>query len=213
MGVSLPAVQKAVKNGRIKAITDDNGKLKGIDWDTQKDAWLDNSNPAFRRNKLAYQPEGVEATPFPAEEGKNTGGRPRKDGQPTAKREGDVITDMERQPHGGALKRNQAVPPPAGQMSLAEIKRARELVNLQLDNTKLKQVQGELVSADSQRELGGKLAAIVISGMYMIPDIVAPELASMTDAHAIKTLLMQEIDKAVDGIRKAYGYNESQPAD
>ncbi len=213
MGVSLPAVQKAVKTGRIKAVTDDSGKLKGIDWDSQKDAWLENSNPAYRRNKLAYQPDGVEATPFPAEEGKNKGGRPRNDGKPSAPREGDVVTEMERQPHGGSLKRNQALPPPAGQMTLAEIKRARELVNLNRDKLKLDEEQGKLVSADSQRELGGKLAAIVISGMYMIPDIVAPELASMTDAHAIKTLLLQEIDKAVDGIRKAYGYNESQPAD
>lgn len=170
IGVSLPAVQKAVKNGRITAVTDDNGKLKGIDWDTQKDAWVDNSNPAFRRNKLAYQPEGVEATPFPAEEGKNKGGRPRNDGKAPAPREGDVVEGREAQPHGGALKRTQTTPPPAGEMSLAEIKRARELILLNHDKLKLDEAKKKLVDAD---EVAAKWAKLITAAKTRILGIPA----------------------------------------
>lgn len=206
IGVSLPAVQKAVKNGRITAVTDDNGKLKGIDWDTQKDAWVQNSNPAFRRNQLAYQPDGMEATPFPAKENANKGGRPRKDGKAAAPREGEVVDTLEGQPHGGALKRSQTTPPAKGEMTLAEIKRARELVNLNRDKLKLDEEKKVLVSAAEQHQIGATLAAGVISGLYNIIDIVTPELASMTDPHAIRELLRVEMDKAVEGIRKAYGH-------
>lgn len=170
IGVSLPAVQKAVKNGRITAVTDDNGKLKGIDWDTQKDAWVQNSNPAFRRNQLAYQPDGVEATPFPAKEDANKGGRPRKDGKKPAPREGEVVDTLEGQPHGGALKRSQTTPPAKGEMTLAEIKRARELVNLNRDKLKLDEEKGKLVDAD---EVAAKWAKLITAAKTRILGIPA----------------------------------------
>lgn len=190
MGVSLPAVQKAVKTGRIDGVVGDNGKLKGIDWDTQKDAWTANSNTAQRRVKLAHTPEGEDATPFPAAEGTNRGGRPRKDGQP---------------PKGTPAPAPTLEPDTSKGASLAEIKRAREAVNLQLDKLKLDVEKKKYVPADSVRTEGAKLAATLVSSLYNIPDQVSPELASMTDAMAIRALLIAELDKAVEGIRKAYG--------
>ena len=190
MGVSLPAVQKAVKTGRIDGVVGDNGKLKGIDWDTQKDAWTANSNPAQRRVKLAHTPDGEDSTPFPAAEGTNRGGRPRKDGQP---------------PKGTPAPAPTLEPDTSKGASLAEIKRAREAVNLQLDKLKLDVEKKKFVPADSVRTEGAKLAATLVSSLYNIPDQVSPELASMTDAMAIRALLIAELDKAVEGIRKAYG--------
>jgi hypothetical protein len=188
MEVSLPAVQKAVKNGRIKAITDANGKLKGIDWETQKDDWIANSNPAFRRKQLGYNPEGSEATPFPAGEGKAVGGRPRKDEQ--------TATDTPEPPD--ADKRSG--------MSLAEIKRARELVNLNRDKLSLDVERKKYIPADEQNRVCAALGAALISALYNIPAKVAPELASMTDARAIRDMLQTEIDQAVEDISKAYAH-------
>lgn len=190
MGVSLPAVQKAVKTGRIDGVVGDNGKLKGIDWDTQKDAWTANSNPAQRRVRLAHTPDGEDATPFPAAEGTNRGGRPRKDGQP---------------PKGTPAPAPTLEPDTSKGASLAEIKRAREAVNLQLDKLKLDVEKKKYVPADSVHTEGAKLAATLVSSLYNIPDQVSPELASMTDAMSIRALLIAELDKAVEGIRKAYG--------
>jgi hypothetical protein len=195
VGVSLAAIQKGIRNGRIEAIVDEaTGKTKGIDYDTQASAWTDNAKAPGRRPNT------------------EAGGRPRKDGKPPAqpktnggKREGEVSEYLEGQPHGGALKRSEKAPPPAGQMTMAEVQRARELVKLQLDNLKLKESQGELVNLVEVRVQGSKLAAGVISALYNIPDRVSDEIAGMTDPHQIAKLLISEIDQAVEDLRRAYG--------
>ena len=184
IGVSLPAVQKAIKNGRIVGFTNDKGRLTGIDWNTQKDAWTANSDPSRRRVTLAYSPDGTEATPYPSGEGTNRGGRPRKDGTAT---------------------KGMEAPPPSGGMSLAEIKKAREAVNLQRDKLKLDAEKKVLIPADEVKREGAKLAAALISSLYNIPDHISPELASLTDEQRIRRLITEEIDKAVEGIRAAYG--------
>lgn len=195
IGVSLTAVQNGIKRGRIEAQTDASGKATGIDWDTQQEAWTANSkHPQKRPTNIA-------------------GGRPRNDGKAPAKpqtkggtapREGEVVDSLESQPHGGALKRSEKTPPPKGEMTLAEIQRARELVKLQLDNTKLKQAQGELVPAAEVEKQGRNLAGLVISALYNIPDRISDELAGMSDPHEIQKLLLQEFDRAVEELRKAY---------
>lgn len=89
-------------------------------------------------------------------------------------------------------------------MSLADIQRARELVKLQLDNVKLREAKGELVSAADQEKHGRNLASAVISALYNIPDRISDELAGMSDPHEIHKLLQQEIDRSVQELRKAY---------
>lgn len=187
MGVSLPAVQKAVKTGRIDGVVGDNGKLKGIDWDTQKDAWTANSNPAQRRVRLAHTPEGEDATPFPAAEGTNRGGRPRKDGQP---------------PKGTPAPAPTLEPDTSKGASLAEIKRAREAVNLQLDKLKLDVEKKKYVPADSVRRDLSYLAAIVKSAFLNIPDRVSAELAGISDHHAIHAILTTELNAAMEELQK-----------
>lgn len=194
IGVSLTAIQKAARpeNGRIEAIRDDDGKITGIDWDTQQAAWNANSKAPQKR------PHNI------------GGGRPRNDGKPpappreAAPREGDVSEHLEPQAHGGALKRSEKVQAPPGQMSMAEVQRARELVKLQIDNLKLREAQGELVSAADVKKQGHALATAIIGALYNIPDRCADEIAGMSDPHAIHKLLLEEIDNAVEGIRKAY---------
>lgn len=67
VGVSLTAVQKAIRTGRIVAAgTNERGHSTGIDLETQRDAFAANSKtPQRRPNTIA-------------------GGRPRKDGAPPA---------------------------------------------------------------------------------------------------------------------------------
>ena len=172
IGVSLTAIQKGVKTGRIQAITDTaTGKITGIDYASQAEAWTANSkHPQKRPHTIA-------------------GGRPRNDGEAPAK-------PAARAPAEDA--------PPSKGMPLADIRRARELVKLQLDNLKLKEAQGELVSAADVKKRGEKLAGDIISGLYNIPDRCADEIAGMSDPHAIHKLLLVEIDNAVEALRKAY---------
>lgn len=192
-GVSLQAVQNALKTGRIVALTDDSGRRTGIDWTSQEAAWEANSkHPQKRPHTIA-------------------GGRPKADGSPAAPvvqraPEDRVVSHLEGQPNGGALLRNQKIEPPTppGQMSLADIQRARELVKLQIDNEKLKEVRGESVPAAEQEKLGRTLAAAIISGLYTIPDRISDELAGMGEPNAIHELLLKEIDRSVEELRKAY---------
>lgn len=182
MKVSLPAVQKAVRIGRISAQRDEKGRLSGIDWDTQKVAWVENSNSSYRRKEIGYSPDNEASTPYPAADGKPVGGRPRKDSVP------------------------EAAPPSDGGMTLAEITRARALVNLSRDKLALDVERGKYVPIDDQVKAGAALAAAVVSALYNIPQTVAPHLCSMTDLHEITVLLTKEIDKAVEGLRKSYGH-------
>lgn len=192
IGVSLTAVQKGIRNGRIEAVYDKNNpdKIVGVDYDSQASAWVDNSKAPGRKPHNAG------------------GGRPRKDGQEVAKPKtngGDDIPDVfehqEPQAHGGSLKRTHKN---EGEGTLADIQKKRELVKLQLDIVKLKESQGELVNAASVKSEAAKLAGGLISTLYNIPERVSDEIAGMSDPHAIHALLVKEIDNAVEDIRRQY---------
>lgn len=180
--VSLTAVQKGEKSGRIEAIRDpDTGKITGIDWATQSVAWEANCKSPQRR---AHN---------------QAGGRPRKDGQPVAAPK--TAPKPQGSPDPGAV-------PPAGGgglTSLADIQRARELVKLQIDNLKLKEQQGELVSRAEQEKLGYELASGLISDLYNLPERLSDELAGMSDPNAIHALMTKEIDNMVRQIRSKLG--------
>lgn len=179
LGVSLTAVQKGAKpeNGRIEAIRDENGKITGIDWDTQSVAWEANCKAPQRRAK------------------NQAGGRPRLDGQPVAT------------PRKPAASVTTPPPPPkdGGLTSLADIQRARELVKLQIDNLKLKEQQGELVSRAEQEKIGYEVASGLISDLYNLPERLSDELAGMSDPNAIHALMTKEIDNMVRQIRSKLG--------
>jgi len=182
VGVSLTAIQKGIKNGRVKAITDpDTGKVKGIDWSTQATAWDDNCKDPQKRPQ------------------NQAGGRPRNDGQPVAPSSTRRIIENRPPPHDPPQEDGQK------QMSLADIQRARELVKLQIDNEKLKEVRGETAPVSQMRHDGAKLAGTVISGLYNIPDRASDDLAGMSDPTEIHKYLLREIDTAVEELRKAYG--------
>lgn len=180
--VSLTAVQNAIKSGRIvPASYTESGRIKEIDWDTQADAWESNSKHPQKRPHT------------------NAGGRPRKDGEPTAK----PSRQAPGQASAGVAAEDDEAPQPGGR-KLADIQRDRELVKLQIDIEKLKEARGESVPRVEVEKQGRSLAAMVISGLYTIPDRVSDELAGMSDPHAIHALLLQQIDAAVSELRKAY---------
>lgn len=190
IGVSLTAVQKAVKSGRITAVLDEHHRITGIDWNSQKDAWVLNSASAKRRIALAYQPDGVDATPAPSSSGRN-GGRPRKDdSQPKTPRQSG---------------RPPEPPGKTGGMTLAEIQRAQALVKLNRETLALEEQKKTLVKVEEVKREMGELAAIVKSALLNIPDRLAAELAGMTDQHGIHSLLTQEINAALSELHSKYG--------
>ena len=184
IGVSLTAVQKGVKTGRLDALTDGAGKITGIDYDSQKDAWVNNSKAPQRMPKTV------------------AGGRSRLDGQPVAKPTTNAGREAKASESRGDSRTES--PAPNGQMTLAEIQRTRELVKLQLDNLKLKEAQKELISAAEVKKQGHALATGIIANLYNIPERCADEMAGMTDPHAIHKLLVSEIDMAIEKIRSIY---------
>ena len=193
IGVSLTAVQKGEKNGRIKAIRDSKtGKITGIDWETQSAAWEANSKAPQRR---PHNPAG---------------GRPRLDGKPVAapKTGHGANERLEDQPHGGALKRKSKEDGHQNHndlSTLAGVQRARELVKLQTDSLKLQQMRGELVAKSEQQKLGHELGSSLISDLYNLPERLSDELAGMGDPNAIHALMTKEIDNMVRQIRSKLG--------
>jgi hypothetical protein len=197
IGVSLTAVQKGVKTGRLQAVSDPKtGRITGIDFDTQATAWTANSKaPQRKPNTVA-------------------GGRPRLDGAPPAapstnagREQGSGKTvRFDPGPRGGSLKRESNPPPKDGGMSLAEVQRARELVKLQLDNLKLKEANGELVRAADQHKVGFELGQTLIGNLYNMPERLADEFAGMSSATDIHKLWVHELDLAVAKIREKYGH-------
>ena len=197
IGVSLTAVQKAARpeNGRIAAQRDSSGKITGIDWETQAQAWTDNSKAPQCRPKTS------------------AGGRPRLDGSAPAaparaNADGSQVASwQEAQGHGGSLKRNQKKPEAEvpGRKSLADIQRERELVKLQIDEENLKKARGEVVDRSKVYADGAKLAGQLIGALFNIPDRISDDLAGMTDPHEISNLLTQELNQAVSKLRAEYG--------
>lgn len=191
-GVSLTAIQKGLDSGRIAAIVDPaTGKRLGIDWTTQEHAWEANSK---HPQKKAHN---------------QAGGRPRKDGTPTAAPAGrepagqaHVLSHLEGQPHGGALKRNEKLEPPTqqGEMTLAQIQRARELVKLQIDNTKLQEVRGELLPRDKIRAQAFRAARSARDALMTMEDRLAPLLASMSDIQEVRKTLREDIRRTCEKI-------------
>lgn len=183
--VSLTAVQKACapEKGRIIPERDESGKITGINWTTQAAAWEANA-------KGHYKPHTV------------AGGRPRRDGQAVASPKTSKAAAGRSSAPAAPPAADDEPPVSGGPMKLADITRARELVKLQIDNIKLKQAQGELVSAADQAAQGATLGAMVIAALYNIPERVSDDLAGMSNAHEIQKLLTAEIDIAVEGLRK-----------
>ena len=188
VGVSLTAIQKGVKNGRIQAITDATGKITGIDYASQADAWSANSKHPQKR------PLNI------------SGGRPRNDGLPPASPKiGKVADEPATKTRSDALKRNNETPPSPtpGQMSMAEVQRAREIVKLQIDNLKLREAQGELVRTETVKADMARLAASVKAGLLNIPDRVSAQIAGMSEPHEIHALLTDEINTAINELNKS----------
>lgn len=192
VGVSYVMVYRAMKQGRIVGTNGGPNGTVVIDFDTQHKAWTENCKmPQSRPNKP-------------------NGGRPRKDGKPTAKTEqrrpmAPTKTEQRRPTvHQNTEPEKPEAEPDQPVMSINAIQRERELVKLQLDQLKLKEAEGELVNAAEVQRLGRSLATGIISVLYNIPERCSDEIAGMTDAHAIHKLLTSEIDAAVETIRKKY---------
>lgn len=178
-GVSRALVLRGITDGKIKATLI--GRAYEIDWHTQARAWDDNYKHPQKR------PQNI------------GGGRPRSDGMPAAAPRG-----APERPAPADDEEGQPKP-----RSLADIQRDREAVKLQIDLETLKRVRGESVLKVDEERAGRKLAGAVISALYSIPDRVSDVLSGMSDANAIQQLLLQEIDQAVAGLRKAYAQDNA----
>ena len=192
IGVSLTAIQKGVQNGRIEAIKDaTTGRITGIDWDTQAEAWQANSKHPQKRPRTL------------------SGGRPRNDGAPPAPpaprsapqpTEPRVAIHLGGQAHGGALLRSERVEPATAldQMSLAEIQRARELVKLQIDEAKLQEATGRLISREEVKQQAFRTARSARDALMTMEDRLSPILASTSDIQEVRKVLRDDIRRTCE---------------
>jgi hypothetical protein len=171
IGVSGTAVRKAIESGRIRvASTLNNTKL--FSWPEVGEEYQNNTSTKMRAH---YGSQG---------------GLSRSNDEPQILLETkqDVKINAS-QPRINSASR--------ATMTINEIQRERELVKLELDELKLNEARGELVSAQKVKDDMAKLAAIVKSGLMNIPDRISAQIAGMNQPHEIHALIKEEINLAL----------------
>lgn len=77
------------------------------------------------------------------------------------------------------------------------------------EETKLLQIQGELVRADDVRELGARMVAACKQKLLSLPSAVASQVRETKDPHAAEKLLRQRILEALDELSQWEGGNSA----
>lgn len=195
LGVSDTAIRKARKEaeaGRpVRVYMTDSGKVL---WEETKAAWLARSDVSKRSHvgsqggarREKDRPRVHLATSDRMDEGSSAA-------QPRVALPPDADPDDEDGPASGR----------GGQYAKSRAK--NEFYKAELARIDFEQKSGNLVDAREQERQGAALGAIVIAGLYNIPERVSDDLAGMTDPHAIHKLLTAEIDLAVEKLRELVG--------
>jgi hypothetical protein len=192
IGVSDTAVRKAIAAGRVKvAGHTEKSNRPLLAWPDCETDWNANSD-ASKRTHIGSQ------------------GSPRraKYGKPP---EDDVKIHFEPQAHGGALKRNEAVPANMefdgegnvaihDAMTLNEAKTAKAIYDARLARIDYEEQQRILVKAEEVRSQAFKLARGARDELMTIEDRLSPILASETDLTAVRSIIREEIRRVCERI-------------
>lgn len=185
IGVSRPAVAKAVKVGRL-AVTqyDDKGRMM-FDPDVALQQWAANTNPSKARETKA-------------------GGRPRKDGKPTAVPTTAPHHPDRPMPNGGALQTGGGLRgprAPGGEEIPTTYNEAAALekhYKAQLAKLEFEQKIGTLVPiADVAQEVEREYTR-VRSRLLAIPSKLAPDVALTDDVAECRSLIEAAITDALN---------------
>lgn len=177
LGVSETAVHKAIAEQRISVAERTPKGYARLEWPAVRDEWLANSD-TMKRSHVGSR------------------GSPKR-----ADDEGDFLPrsdspDEGPQPTTGAAKSV----PPIGQSRAIKEAYAAKIARLEFEERSKK-----VISAEEVEKSGRRLAAAIISGLYLIPDRISDELAGMNDAHEIAAFLTKEFDQVVQELRALYG--------
>jgi hypothetical protein len=189
-GVSHTAVVKAVKTGRLTKCLVRRGRRILVDPVKADSEWADNTDPA-----MALEPEaragGVEPGTAPANAGK------KKQAGLYGPELDQVAEDL------GARKPGSEAKTTGAGTGLSEVRRQHLGIQTRLAQLDLDERNGELVRSNEVRAQAFKMARDVRNAMLLIPNRVAPLVATETDAHAIRQILTLEITNALEAMSAA----------
>lgn len=189
--VSHTAVVKAVKSGRLTAALVRSGRRIKVDPAKADLEWDANTDPA-RGTDPKHRAGGVAPGTMPA----NAGTTKRQVGLYGPELE-DIAGELE---HGAGTGSTTG-------LGLSEIRRQHIGIQARLAQLDLDERTGLLVRANQVRAEAFAMARAVRNAMLLIPNRVAPLLASETDAHTIRQMLTHEITNALEALSTA------EPAD
>jgi hypothetical protein len=190
LGVSDTAVRKAIAAGRVKVAGNHEGNGRPLlAWpDCQRD-WGANSD-ASKRTHVGSQ---------------GSAKRERYAGPPPPVDE--VLTRLEPQPHGGALKRQEKLPEPLAEldaeggvvihdrMTLNEAKTAQAIYAARQARIDYEQSVDKLIEAEQVKTRAFRMARAARDSLMTMPDRLAPILASSTDVQEVHRLLLEDIER------------------
>ena len=99
-------------------------------------------------------------------------------------------------------------------MGVEDGKRLRDaraaLLEEQVEVAKLnrKKRTGELIDKDKVGKLLEEVGATLASRLHSMPSRVAPLLAPMSEEHQIRELLVDEVNRTINEMREALGFEE-----
>lgn len=192
LGVSDTAVRKAIAAGRVKvAGHTETSNRPLLAWPDCERDWNANSD-AGKRTHVGSQGSTRRA----------------KDEAPS---QDEVKVHLEAQPHGGALKRSEAVPATVEMdaegnvvihdaMTLNEAKTAKAIYDARLARMDFEEQQRILVKAEEVRSAAFKLARGARDELLTMEDRLSPILASETDLTAVRSIIREEIRRVCERI-------------
>jgi phage terminase Nu1 subunit (DNA packaging protein) len=181
-GVSVEAVSKAVRDGRISVLTDAKGHRQ-IDPETADREWEENSDPSKRIGgaaAAAVAKERFETThPLGARYGETAPGED----------EDDDLDDEDRERGGGGTTYNKA-------------RARREAAAASMAELKLAERMGELVEVAKVEKGAHAVGGIIREAMLGLPDRIAGLVASETDPAKVHAILSDEIRRALEELTR-----------
>lgn len=198
LGVSHTAVQKAVDAGRLTQSVVMVNKKPKILASRVVDEWLANTNgvrmDANGGNSMAQRAEKIKKTI------KAVAPKPQREPKPKPI-PAEPVDDEEEEETG----EDDAEPGKKRGSTLNDARTMREVFAAKREKIEYEKINGELVYVQAVRDNAFKIARAVREGLLNIPERMATTLAAESNAHAIHTLLTDEINKVLEELSHANG--------
>jgi hypothetical protein len=169
MGVSLQAVQDAIKLGRLSKSVQKEGRTYRIDEELGAHEWVANRNPNRVHNPTRAEKQG-KPNPFAG-----------------------ALDKLKEKAWQDIKDRPEEFLPEIG-----ESRKTREAYAAKLTKIEYEEKSGSLVSADKVKATAFAVGQKVRSAMLNIPARIAPEVAAEVDPFRVEQILDNEIRQALE---------------